>query len=70
MKLNYDQKTDSLYIELSEKPSVDSNEVSNGVVLDFDKVGNLVGIDVQHASQILDLNHLETGSLPLASAGK
>ena len=69
MKFNYDLKTDSLYIELSEKPSVDSNEVSNGVVLDFDEVGNLVGIDVQHASKNVDLKHLETGSLPLASAG-
>jgi uncharacterized protein YuzE len=69
MKFNYDQKTDSLYIELSEKPSVDSNEVSNDVVLDFDSVGNLVGIDVQHASKNVDLKHLETSTLPLASAG-
>ena len=70
MKLNYDKKTDSLYIELSENPSVDSNEVSKGVVLDFDKSGLLVGIDVQHASQSLDLEHLEADSLPLVSAGK
>ncbi len=70
MKLNYDKNTDSLYIELSENPSVDSNEVSNGVVWDFDKSGILVGIDVQHASQTLDLKHLETGSLPLAASGK
>lgn len=69
MKFNYDKTTDSLYIELSEKPSVDSNEVSNGIVLDFDESGNLVGIDVQHASTNVDLKHLETGSLPLASVG-
>jgi uncharacterized protein YuzE len=69
MKFNYDKTTDSLYIELSEKPSVDSNEVSNGIVLDFDEAGTLVGIDVQHASVNVDLEHLETGSLPLASVG-
>jgi uncharacterized protein YuzE len=62
MKLNYDLKTDSLYIELSGKPSVDSNEVSDGIVLDFDSVGTLVGIDVQYASQNIDRKHLETSS--------
>jgi uncharacterized protein YuzE len=33
MKLNYHAETDSLYIDLSEKPSVESREVSEGVVL-------------------------------------
>ena len=35
MKLSYDPATDSLYIHLSERASVDSNEVSDGVVLDY-----------------------------------
>ena len=34
MKLNYYPETDSLYIEFSEKPSAESREVSEGVVLD------------------------------------
>jgi uncharacterized protein YuzE len=34
MKVNYYPDTDSLYIDLSEHPSVDSREVSEGVVLD------------------------------------
>ena len=46
MKFHYDRETDSLYIELSENPSVDSNEVEDGVVLDFDEKHHLVGIDV------------------------
>jgi len=41
MKLNYFPETDSLYIDLSEKPSVESQEVSAGVVLDYDAEGNL-----------------------------
>jgi uncharacterized protein YuzE len=36
MKLNYYLETDSLYIDLMEKPSVESREVSEGVVLDYD----------------------------------
>jgi uncharacterized protein YuzE len=55
MKLNYFPETDSLYIDLSEKPSVESQEVSAGVVLDYDAEGNLAGIDIDHASKKLDL---------------
>lgn len=58
MKLNYDKETDSLYIHLSERPSVDSDEVADGVVLDFDENGGLVGIDVQHASQKTDIQSI------------
>jgi uncharacterized protein YuzE len=46
MKLNYYSDTDSLYIDLSEQPSVESREISEGVVLDYDAAGNLVGIDI------------------------
>jgi uncharacterized protein YuzE len=46
MKLNYYPDTDSLYIDLSEKPSAESREVSEGVVVDYDAEGNLVGIDI------------------------
>ena len=55
IKLRYYADTDSLYIDLSEKTSVDSREVSQGVVLDFDDTGHLCGIDIDHASQHLDL---------------
>jgi uncharacterized protein YuzE len=67
MKLNYDRETDSLYIDLNARPSVDSREVQDGVVIDLDAKGQIVGIDIQHASQILDLATLETESLPTAS---
>ena len=58
MKLNYYSDTDSLYIDLSAKPSVESKEVSDGVVLDYDADGNLTGIDIDHASAKLHLNEL------------
>lgn len=64
MKLRSDPETDSLYIDLNAKPSVDSDEVAGGVVLDVDAGGRPVGIDVQHASRILDLSTLETTALP------
>jgi uncharacterized protein YuzE len=67
MKFNYYPETDSLYISLSEKPSTDSQEVSAGIVLDFDSEGNLVGIDIDHASKVVDLTRLEAEALPINS---
>ncbi len=54
MKLNYFPDTDSLYIDLAQRPSVESQEVSDGVILDYDAEGNLVGIDIDHASRKLE----------------
>ena len=68
MKFQYYRETDSLYIELSDKPSVDSDEVAPGVVLDFDAEGHVVGIDIDHASEIVDLSKLEAESLPVTKA--
>lgn len=65
MKFHYYRETDSLYIELSEQPSADSNEVAPGVVLDFDAHGQLVGIDIDRASKIVNLSSIEATSLPL-----
>ena len=64
MKLNYYADTDSLYIDLSERPSAESREISEGVVLDYDSAGNLVGIDIDNASQKVDLKKLTLNKLP------
>ena len=64
MKINYYAETDSLYIDLSSKPSVDSREVSDGVVLDYDAEGNLVGIDIDEASSKLEMKELILNKLP------
>lgn len=58
MKLDYHSETDSLYIELSDKPGADSEEVVDGIVFDYDAEGKLIGIDIDHASQKLDLHEL------------
>lgn len=50
MKVEYDSTTDSLYIDFNNGISSESEEVADGVVLDFNKEGIIVGIDIQHAS--------------------
>ena len=64
MKLNYHPDTDSLYIDLSERPSAESREISEGVVLDYDAEGNLVGIDIDNASRKVELQKLILSKLP------
>ena len=68
MKLHYYPDTDSLYIDLSSKPSKESNEIADGIVVDFDEDGNVVGIDIDRASLVLDLKKLEIEGLPLPAA--
>ena len=64
MRINYYAETDSLYIDLSSKPSVDSREVSDGIILDYDADGNLVGIDIDQASTKLEIQELILSKLP------
>jgi uncharacterized protein YuzE len=56
MKLHYYPETDSLYIELSNTSGVETREVADGLVADFDSVSNVVGLDIDHASRKLDLS--------------
>ena len=64
MKLNYHADTDSLYIDLSEQTSVESREITQGIVLDYDADGNLVGIDIDNASNKVQLEQLILNKLP------
>ena len=68
MRLNYYPETDSLYIDLSEQTSTESREISDGVVLDYDAEGKLVGIDMDNASAKVKIHKLIVSKLP-ASVG-
>jgi uncharacterized protein YuzE len=67
MKLNYYPDTDSLYIDLSHRPSVESREISEGVVLDYDASGNVVGIDIDNASLKVELHELMVSKMPFTT---
>lgn len=68
MKLHYYPETDSLYIELKDETSAETREISSGVNVDLDATGGLVGFDIDHASERLDLSTLEMVALPVHSA--
>jgi uncharacterized protein YuzE len=67
MKLKYYPDTDSLYIDLSHQTSVESREISEGVVLDYDDSGNVVGIDIDNASSKVDLHELMVSKIPFTT---
>jgi uncharacterized protein YuzE len=58
MRVRFDQQTDALYIRLDEAPVQDSEEVSPGVVLDFDAEKRVVGIEVLDVKRRLPNAHL------------
>ena len=64
MKLNYYPETDSLYIDLSSKPSKESAEVSEGIVIDYDADGRIAGIDVDNASHKMDPKEIILSKMP------
>ena len=64
MKLNYYPDTDSLYIDLAHCPSVESREISEGIVLDYDASGHVVGIDIDNASLKVELHELMVSKVP------
>jgi len=64
MKLNYYPETDSLYIDLSSRPSKESVEISEGIVLDYDDKGNITGIDIDNAGNKIDLNEIILHKIP------
>ena len=65
MKISYYPDTDSMYIDFSTKESIESKEVSPGIVLDYDRDGNLTGIDIDNASRKLDLHELILQKIPV-----
>jgi len=67
MKINYYPETDSMYIDLSSKTAVESKEISEGVVVDYDDKGGIVGIDIDNASSKIDLDELIMQHVPVKS---
>ena len=51
MTVQYFPDTDTLYIELIDMQSVESEEIMEGVVIDYDEEGKVVGIEIEHFTE-------------------
>jgi uncharacterized protein YuzE len=67
MIFRYYPDTDMLYIELISGVSTESEEVASGIVLDFNENNQVIGIEIEDASQFIDLSTLEVSALPLTN---
>ena len=67
MVFQYHLDTDMLYIKLADRASAESEEVAPGIVLDFDKHNQVVGIEIEDASTFIDLSRLEVLALPIVN---
>lgn len=51
MKFSYDKKIDALYIRFNEKPVIDSDQVSDNIIIDYDKSGRIIALEILDASR-------------------
>ena len=51
MKINYDQEVDILRIIFNDSKIEESDEEKPGMIMDYDIDGNIVGIEIMHASK-------------------
>ena len=66
MKLSVDREADALYLRLDESPIVESEEVSPGVVLDYNRRNEVVGVEMLNLSR--RSNELDLSSLQFQTA--
>jgi len=67
MNFRYFAETDMLYVELLPGVAVESGEVAPNIVLDFDETERVIGIEIEDASQMVDLENLGLASLPFVN---
>ena len=58
MKIEYDKRADALYVYFREIEVAKSKEIEEGVVVDFDQNGHIVGIEILDASKRLKAHEL------------
>ncbi len=62
MKLHVDKDAGALHLRFDASPIVESEEVSSGVVLDYNEANEVVGVEILHLSKrssTLNLSALE-----------
>jgi uncharacterized protein YuzE len=70
MRLKVDQQADALYLSLSEEPASRSEEVSPGIIVDYDEQDRVVGVEMLYLSKRApgtDVNRLLFESIPQTS---
>jgi len=70
MKIEYSKEADAIYVYFKEEFVAKSKEIEDGVVIDFDEKGQLIGIEVLDVSQrfsLSDIVNVNIENLPVES---
>ncbi len=59
MKVHFDEKADAVYLKLTDSNIVESEEVSPGIILDFDENNQVVGIEMLRVQSRVPLANLK-----------
>ncbi len=59
MKIQFDEKADAIYLRLDETEIVESEEVHPGIILDFNRQNEVVGVEVLHVKNRIPLASLK-----------
>jgi uncharacterized protein YuzE len=54
MRVRVDHGADAIYLNLTDRPVKDSAEVADGIVVDYDAEGHIVGVEILDASKRTD----------------
>ena len=54
MRMRVDHAADAVYLNLTDRPIKDSQEVADGIVVDYDEEGRIVGIEILDASKRIE----------------
>ena len=65
MRIRYDETVDALYIRLKEAEYYESDEIKDGFILDYDKDGNIIGIEILDVSSYLQPSELSAVSFEI-----
>ncbi len=60
MKVTYDEEADALYLTLREEEYYESDEIKEGLIIDYDREGNPIGVEILGASTHLNHEDLST----------
>jgi len=68
MRVRYDEQVDALYIRLKETSYYESDEIKEGFIVDYDKDGNVIGIEILDVSEYLSSDELGTVKFDVSRA--
>ena len=58
MKIKYFEDTDTALLEFSERPIFETKEINENIYLDLDEDGNLIGMTIEHALSLANINEV------------